>query len=211
MNAPSLLANLRAAGVSICAEDGDLVVEAQSGKVSTDVRAALGQNKAELLLLLAAPAEPADPETAVRIRARKLLNGTGVRIMILNGVSSIGVWSDLDEPEIRESLRSLGHELTPVRYLDGTGIPMQYKLREVKGEPVPMAVLIEMERKPAAPCTVRERLICSPEGVGWHRWKAAAVNRLFEAQGVTGQPGRITAETIKHGEKKETHRRAESL
>ena len=31
-------------------------------------------------------------------------------------------------------------------------------------------------------------------------WKAAALNQLFQEQGVTGQPGRITAATVLHGE-----------
>jgi hypothetical protein len=33
-------------------------------------------------------------------------------------------------------------------------------------------------------------------------WKAAALNRLFQEQGVTGRPGRITAATVRHGERK---------
>jgi len=37
-------------------------------------------------------------------------------------------------------------------------------------------------------------------GVPWCEWKAAALNRLFQEQGVTGQPGRITASTVRHGE-----------
>jgi hypothetical protein len=31
-------------------------------------------------------------------------------------------------------------------------------------------------------------------------WKAAALNRLFQEQGLTRQPGRITAATVRHGE-----------
>jgi hypothetical protein len=38
-------------------------------------------------------------------------------------------------------------------------------------------------------------------GIPWAEWKAAALNRLFREQGVTGQPGRITAETVRHGER----------
>jgi hypothetical protein len=34
------------------------------------------------------------------------------------------------------------------------------------------------------------------------RVEGAALNRLFQEQGVTGQPGRITAETVRHGERK---------
>jgi hypothetical protein len=37
--------------------------------------------------------------------------------------------------------------------------------------------------------------------VDWCEWKAAALNRLFLEQGVTKQPGRITAATVRHGER----------
>jgi hypothetical protein len=37
-------------------------------------------------------------------------------------------------------------------------------------------------------------------GIDWAEWKAAALNHLFRAQGVTGQTGRITAATIRHGQ-----------
>ena len=41
-----------------------------------------------------------------------------------------------------------------------------------------------------------------PEGVmSWAEWKAAALNRLFLEQGTSGQPGRITTETVLHGER----------
>jgi hypothetical protein len=35
-------------------------------------------------------------------------------------------------------------------------------------------------------------------GISWAEWKAATLNQLFKEQGVTGQPGRITAATIQH-------------
>ena len=38
------------------------------------------------------------------------------------------------------------------------------------------------------------------EAVSWAEWKASALNRLFQEQGVIGQPGRITAATVRHGE-----------
>jgi hypothetical protein len=38
------------------------------------------------------------------------------------------------------------------------------------------------------------------QGVSWAEWKAAALNRLFQELGVTGQPGRITDATVRHGE-----------
>ena len=37
-------------------------------------------------------------------------------------------------------------------------------------------------------------------GVSWAEWKATALNRLFHECGVTGQPGRITEATVRHGE-----------
>ena len=39
-------------------------------------------------------------------------------------------------------------------------------------------------------------------GITWAEWKATMLNRLFQEQGVTGQPGRITAETVRHGERR---------
>jgi hypothetical protein len=44
-----------------------------------------------------------------------------------------------------------------------------------------------------------------PPGAPWADWKAAELNRLFQEQGVTGQPGGITAATILHGERRMNH------
>jgi hypothetical protein len=54
----------------------------------------------------------------------------------------------------------------------------------------------------ASPVTAEhERDSNSAEGgPTWAEWKAAALNRLFQEQGVTGQSGQITAATIRHGE-----------
>jgi hypothetical protein len=60
------------------------------------------------------------------------------------------------------------------------------------------AVSVESTDKP----TDKPRLVeANPPGVPWCEWKAAALNRLFQEQGVTGQPGRITASTARHGER----------
>jgi hypothetical protein len=67
-----------------------------------------------------------------------VLNRAGVRIMRLDGAFTIGVWSDLDGPDVRTALRVLGMDGLPVRCLDGADIPMRYKARRVEGEPVPM-------------------------------------------------------------------------
>lgn len=143
------------------------------------------------------------PDLAELARASKVLGRTGVRIVQLEGVTTIGIWSDLDGPEIRKALHIFGSSQLPVRYLDGSGIPARYKLRRVAGEPVPMNVLAEMERHPEEPWKVRDRMLqemgwCSQAG-SWAEWKAAALNRLFQQQGVTGRPGRITAATVRHG------------
>ncbi len=56
--------------------------------------------------------------------------------MVLDGVLTIGLWTDIDGPEIRAALRTLGHADLPVRYLDGDDIPMRYKARLAGSEPV---------------------------------------------------------------------------
>jgi len=38
-------------------------------------------------------------------------------------------------------------------------------------------------------------------GTPWAEWKAAALNRLFQEQGVTGQPGNIKAATVLQGKR----------
>jgi hypothetical protein len=139
-------------------------------------------------------------------RASAVLNKAGVRIMRLDGVITIGIWSDLDGPKVRNALRIIGSGQAPIRYLDGAGIPACYKLRRVAGEPVPMNVLKEMQQCPDEPWKVRDRLLqrmrWRPRGESWAEWKAAALNRLFEEQGVTRRPSRITAGTVRHGGKK---------
>jgi hypothetical protein len=147
--------------------------------------------------------------------ASAVLNQAGVRIMQLDGVPTIGIWSDLDGPEIRKALRTFGEDQLPVRYLDGAGIPPRYKLRRVEGEPVPTNVLAEMEQHPDEPWKVRDRMLqemkwCSM-ATSWAEWKAAALNRLFLERGVTGRPGRITAATVLHGERKQMAHSAQPL
>ena len=159
----------------------------------------LRAGKAEALGLLSGP----DP--AELARASAVLKRAGVRIMALEGGATIGVWSDLDGPEVRATLRTFGSDRLPVRYLDGASVPMRYKARRVEGEPVPMSVLAEMERSPAEPWKVRERMLnkmgwCA-KGIPWAESKAATLNQLFQEQGVTGKPGRFTPETVRHGER----------
>lgn len=131
-----------------------------------------------------------EPDPAELARASAVLHRTGVRVMQLEGVTTIGVWSDLDGPDVRAALRAFGSNRLPVRYLDGVGVPMRYKLRRVKGEPVPMNMLSEMERQPSDPWNVRDRML---KEMGWRSKRA-------------GQPGRIRAATMQHGAKKDDSR-----
>lgn len=154
--------------------------------------------------LAESPEIEAGPDPAELARASGVLNRSGVRIMAIEGGATIGVWSDLDGPEVRAALRAFASDGLPLRYLDGAGVPMRYKVRRVEGEPVPMNVLVAMERHAAEPWKVRDRMLnemgwCA-KGIPWAEWKAAALNRLFQEQGVTGTPGRITAATVRHGE-----------
>ncbi len=122
------------------------------------------------------PKIEAGPCPAELARACDVLNRTGVRILALEGGAAIGVWIDLDGPEIRAALRTLGMGGLPVRYLDGDGVPMRYKVRRVEGDPVPMNVLAEMELHPTEPWNVRDRML---NEMGWNlkrpaltKWKA---------------------------------------
>lgn len=156
------------------------------------------------------PKIDAGPAPAALARASAVLNRAGLRIMQLDGVTTIGIWSDLDGSEIRRALRTFGSDQLPVRYLDSPGVPARYKLRHVAGEPVPMNVLAEMERHPDEPWKVRDRMLQEmgwfSQASSWADWKAAALNQLILEQGVTGRSGRITAATVLHGERKQNGR-----
>lgn len=139
------------------------------------------------------PEMEAVPDLARISRATDLLNQTGVRIMTLEAGATIGVWSDLDGPGVRAVLRTLGMSGLPVRYLDGDGIPMRYKLRRVEGEPVPMNVLAEMERNPSEPWSVRDRTLKEmgwcPQGKPYETWKAEALTRMFREHNTRRRAG----------------------
>jgi hypothetical protein len=137
-------------------------------------------------------------------RAGEILASAGMRLMELEGVTTVGLWSDLDSPQVRAAIAAFHPGGILVRYLDGD-VPMRFKLRRVPGEPVPANVLAAMEQEPNQPWAVRDRRLeeigWSPDGIPWAEWKAASLNKLFEEQGVTGEPGRITPETIRRGER----------
>jgi hypothetical protein len=141
----------------------------------------LRAGKVEALALLS------DSDPAELAHASAVLNRAGVRIIALGGRTMIGLWSDLDRPEVRAALRGLGSERLPVRYLDAPGVPLRYKVRRVEGDPVPTTVLAEMKLAEDSPWSVRDRLLkeiawCA-KGLSWSAWKAASMKRLFQAQG----------------------------
>jgi hypothetical protein len=171
--------------------------------------AALRECKAEALALLAETPSAAgtlpDPTPEELARSSAALAKAGVRLMRIDGAYYVGIWSDLDGPEVRAAVRTYGSHELPVRYLDGD-VPMRFKLRKVPGEPVPANVLAAMEQQPHQPWVIRDRMLkemdWSPDGMPWAEWKAVSLNRLFQDQGVIGKPGKITADTVLDGERK---------
>jgi hypothetical protein len=105
----------------------------------------------------------AGPDMAELERANAVLGRAGVRLMTLESGETVGLWSDLVSADIRAALRSLGLDQA-IRYLDEPGIPLQYKIRKVEGEPAPLAVLAEMQRYPAESWNVRDRML---NAMGW--------------------------------------------
>jgi hypothetical protein len=157
-----------------------------------------------------APVEPAvpakmlpDPSPEDLAHASAVLAKAGIRLMRIDGSDYVGIWSDLDGPEVRAALRTYGSHELPVRYLDGD-VPMRFKLRVVPGEPVPANVLIAMELEPKQPWVVRDRMLVemgwTPDGIPWAEWKAQSLNKLFSEQGVAGKPGEIRPGTVRQGE-----------
>jgi hypothetical protein len=88
-------------------------------------------------------AEALCPEVAL---ATVVLNQAGVRLMRLECGDTVGIWSDLDSPAIRNALAILGVDQLPVLYLDGPSVPVAQKLRRPPGDPVPANVRIAMEQ-----------------------------------------------------------------
>jgi hypothetical protein len=94
--------------------------------------------------------------------ASAVLQRAGVRLMQIDGQPVIGIWSDRDGPHVRHALAVFGNERLPVRYLDGKNVPLRYKLRKVRGEPVPLAILAVIEQRTAwheEPWKVRDRML----------------------------------------------------
>ena len=98
-------------------------------------------------------------------QAGAVLKANGVRLMMLDGVTTIGLWSDLDGPMLRAALKVFHPDgLPPIRYVDGPGIPMRYKARQIKGQPVPLDVVAAMVAAGQEPWVVRDRMLSA---IGW--------------------------------------------
>jgi hypothetical protein len=115
------------------------------------------------------------------IRARAVLNRAGVRKLEVDGTTTIGIWSDLDGPDIRAALLVLNLDRLPVAYLDGTTVAVHQKGRLC-----------------AEPWIVRDRMLKAmgwcPDGLGWPEWKMASLNRFFEAIADNAPAGPATTE-----------------
>jgi hypothetical protein len=103
----------------------------------------------------AAEAEPSDEEVT---QASAILGQAGVRLMRLEGVDAVGIWSDLDSPAIRNALHIMGSGELPMLYLDGPNVPLRYKCRVPAGDPVPASTREAMERNPEESWKVRDRI-----------------------------------------------------
>jgi hypothetical protein len=81
-------------------------------------------------------AEPTKEQISDAVRT---LNETGCRQWCEGAVHCVGVWSDLDGAEIRGAIATLGLTDSVIRFLDGDGVPLRFRLRHVPdrapGEP----------------------------------------------------------------------------
>lgn len=106
-----------------------------------------------------------DHKEVLKAQAIEVLNKTGVRLIELSGQLKVGIWSDLDSPEVREALRTLGLAALSVVYLDDPEVPLEYHIRTVPGESVPLDVLEKMKQS-TKPWEVRDRLLAE---MGWRK------------------------------------------
>jgi hypothetical protein len=117
---------------------------------------------------------PPRKEEHEMVQASAILVKAGMRLVELNGQTTVGLWSDLDGPLIRWALKIFGSGDLPVIYLDAdvAGVPDKFRVRSVPGDPVPLSVLEEMRNHPSEPWAVRYRML---EEMDWHkppvRWR----------------------------------------
>ncbi len=123
-------------------------------------------------------------------------SGNAISSMFMRVVAHValpkGVRSVLSEEEVLQRAFLALDELVgkPVADMTTEGISPEgwpESLRELADERAATS---------AEPETARREVWLS-----WVEWRAMALNRLFQEQGVTGQPGKITAATVEHGER----------
>lgn len=124
----------------------------------TIARAALKRSRTETLPECR-DGESSETGTRDHFEASRVLVQAGIVRLPIGSENVIGIWADLDGPVVRKALAMEGAGETPVLYLDGSRIPIEYKTRRVPGEPVPLSVLVEMERNPLRPWEIRDRLL----------------------------------------------------
>ncbi|MGI9072565.1 MAG: hypothetical protein ACR2JB_14925 [Bryobacteraceae bacterium] len=62
--------------------------------------------------------------------AMQVLNLCGVRIMRYGSELRIGAWEDLDVPELRAAIQTVGIAELRVVHLEGADVPIRYKVRQ---------------------------------------------------------------------------------
>lgn len=87
-------------------------------------------------------------------------------------------------------------ELNPSRGPSGVPQGISHAGESVSGSPNERKESIQ----PGVDCAGKQERVMS-----WSDWKAAALNRLFLEQGLTGQSGRITGDTVRHGQRKQVN------
>lgn len=65
-------------------------------------------------------------------RPSVLLDLTGCRLIRLDDVFTIGIWRDLDAPELRGAIAVAGLVNLPVRFLDEDDLPERYRVRSLR-------------------------------------------------------------------------------
>src|SRR5262245_19905964 len=97
--------------------------------------------------------------------ASAVLADAGVRLMQLDGVMTIGIWSSLDSPSVRAALRVFGSDQAPVCYLDAPNVPIPDKYKVYRGRSasgpkyIPWQVIQAMYAHPDEPWKVRDRML----------------------------------------------------
>lgn len=72
---------------------------------------------------------------AASVDAMALLNLAACRLMLLDHSFTIGIWGDLDGPELRGAIAGAGLENLPVVFLEGEDLPERYRVRSLQVPP----------------------------------------------------------------------------